>query len=212
MATPAKESWVKKTTSRFRSRASEAVSVSFLPSAMMEEPKVLARRRAVLGGILFSTIMIPLLIAGIVFLLVVRQQRSKAVIESKISETENILNQSESSLAIARGMGKKITAGKFILAHHLKWSSLLAFLGDNTVPEISYRSMTADRRGGVVLEATAKDYDSIARAIAIFSSNTMIKAIKTSGMSARTDVAGGGGVDVTFSITFAPEIFTFKGL
>lgn len=202
-----------KISEKLRLGGNAPISVSFLPSELTEEPRVRSRRKSIVAAVVAASVGIPFLAAVALFLLGWNVRHSEDVLEDRDAQVVQVLAQSEDALGQARLVATKIAGAKQLLDRHPSWTPLFDFLTRTTVPELTYRSLAADAHGGVVLEATAKDYGSIARELAILRAATsIVREVKLSGMSTRIDPRGGpGGIDFTLSISFVQDLFRFGG-
>lgn len=197
---------------RFQRKASEAIEVSFLPSELIEGPRLIARRKSIFAWSLAVCVIVPMTVVGIMFLLTIRAKITSENLVAQVAQAENLVKQSERNLDTVRGIAKKITAAKVILNKHPHWTRVFTFLSENTVSDVSYRGFTADSHGAVVLEASAKNYGAIARQVAIFADKKdFIKEFKIAGMIARFDSQGAlTSIDFTASLTLVNDMLLEK--
>jgi len=125
-----------------------------------------------------------LIIVGSLYLIMIKMQVPTAGDEGLVAETASL----EQKIAEYEKQKDKVVAldGSLkelnkILAGHYNWSKLFTLLETNTLPDVYYLNLTFDETGGVNLSLVARDYDTLAKQLAIWQKTSVVTDINFKG-------------------------------
>lgn len=180
--------------------------ISFIPQK--ENKKITYQGQGPGVLVVFSVIMlaVSLLSFGGTFLY-------KNLIAKQINVLEESLNRTKESFDDSfiyelDKVSTKIELGKKLLNEHGYLSGLFAFLGNNTLKNVSLVSFGYTGSNEVILRGVAKNYTSVANQVGAFKDDSGVQAVDITSLS----LGEGGMVNFEAKIEFIPSFFSYLSL
>jgi len=167
-------------------------------------------------------LLITFIIIGILYFILLRlpagndsAQRVEAEITSLTADLANYEKEKDGVVKL----DQQLTNLRLLLGKHSYWSKLFNFLESNTISDVYYQSLNVDKDGKINLSVAAKDYQALAKQLAVWQAATdvVVKTeIKNAGWQAKKmTVTGPSGqteqmtnfVGSTISLYLKPEFF-----
>lgn len=141
-----------------------------------------------------------------------RQMGSRALAaDKKIVALKQALAGVEQEKTGMQKTQTQLQAVQTLLEQHLYWSNLFKFLEENTIPDVYYQNFNADAEGKATLGARAANFSSVAKQLAAFQENPLVREVKVSHITSTVDRLG-KITEVSFGLTLQlfPEVFLKK--
>lgn len=191
------------------SRPSETVGlrVSLIPAEEMErnDPRRGFRRFLIVVGIF---ILMLGLVVGYLGYTVNADIKTVAQLEAEKADTKKQSDEIAPSVVGAKNAQTRLKALSTLLAEHKTGLKIFAFLENNTLPNVSYSSISAGTDGAVNLTVSAGSFEAYAAQVGELSARPEVKGLTTSGVNPSYD-ANNILTKVDFSMTLKmdPALF-----
>jgi len=135
-----------------------------------EGAKIVSGRQPwVLGLVLVLLIAAGWLVAAGLSISKVNDVQAKVLnANAEAAKLQILIKDLEDAKPIAELLQKQFKAVDQLLDSHIYWDTVFAKVEEQTIPDVYYLTMTANKNGQVVLSAIAKSYDAAARQIRAF--------------------------------------------
>jgi len=119
--------------------------------------------------ILIFTVAVWVIVGGIGVSQVKKAEARSLQLNDQISQIQKVINEFDSSKSATQTLQKQLSAIEDLVDEHVYWTVVLEHLEKNTIPDVYYRAITAERASNkVIVEGIAKDYAAAARQIRAF--------------------------------------------
>ena len=119
--------------------------------------------------ILIFTVAFWVIVGGIGVSKVKKAEARSLQLNDQISQIQKVINEFDSSKSASQTLQKQLSAIEELVNEHIYWTVVLEHLEKNTIPDVYYRAITAERASNkIIVEGIAKDYAAAARQIRAF--------------------------------------------
>jgi hypothetical protein len=188
--------------------AASFLDVNLIPRELAEKMRPLTKIRRLLWTAVLSWLVIFAIYGGMIWYqgyLISNVRNAQARIEEIDIEIESYKPWQEEALAF----NNKATDISRILDQHIYWTAFFAFLEANTLPEVRYQNLSGDVAGTFTLSATAPNYETVAKQIALFKSSELVSDISVASAVASLS-EDSSEVKFNISLTVKPDVFYKK--
>jgi len=198
-----------------REYAASFLDVNLIPRELAEKMRPLTKIRRLLWAVILSWMIIFTIYGGMLWYqghLMNNVQQVQLRIKEIDTEIESYQPWQEEALAF----NTKVEDISKILDQHIYWTAFFSFLEANTLPEVRYQNLSGDVAGIFTLSATAPNYETVAKQIALFQNSDLISNVSVSSATATLATpteninAGIAGIKFNISLTVKPDVFYKK--
>ncbi len=181
----------------------EGLEISLMPERAVVIPRIIRSR-----FLFFLAALIVILTTAIIVWLYASWHFEKIGMEVRRIQGEIQLLEAKSASYLGKrdeiiGLEDKAARVENILNNHIYWTRFFSLLESYTIPDIYFGDFSADTKGVIHLNATARDLVSVAKQDIVFSNAPdFIKEVKTSGIRKLPK-----GVSASFSLTLVDGVF-----
>lgn len=195
--------------------AASFLDVNLIPRELAEKMRPLTKIRRLLWAVIFSWLIIFAIYGGMVWCqgyLMSNVKQAQLRIKKIDAEIESYQSWQKEALAF----NAKIEDISKILDQHIYWTAFFSFLESNTLPEVRYQSLSGDVAGIFTLSATAPNYETVAKQIALFKNSDLVSNVSVASATAALTTpaeeaeASIASVKFNISIMVKPDVFYKK--
>lgn len=195
--------------------AASFLDVNLIPRELAEKMRPLTKIRRLLWAVILSWLVVFILYGGMLWYQGHLMNNVQQV-QLKIKEIDSAIESYQPWQKEALAFNTKVEDISKILDQHIYWTAFFSFLEANTLPEVKYQNLSGDVAGVFTLSATAPNYETIAKQIALFQNSDLISDVSVSSATAAlnpsTEDANSSmaGVKFNISLTVKPDVFYKK--
>ncbi|MBI4253398.1 hypothetical protein HY623_04485 [Candidatus Uhrbacteria bacterium] len=194
----------------FGKEKKRAVGVNLITSeAKSEVERAIIRKNGIQLFLSFLlALILSLLVYGVVLLYGTQESGRVAILRQDLNRIEADIALLEKDNKKLLGFQNKLTSIKALLDGQTTFLPFFQKLEENTLPEVSYDTLSFSRNGDVLLSAGAGNYTTLGRQLLAFEqSEKFLKSVQFSGISSSLDQLGSIiGVRFSVVLTLNPEI------
>jgi len=184
--------------------SSSFLDVNLIPDKLIAGLSPITKIRRIIWAGIASLVFILIISAGIL-------AYQTYLINQVISTQREIKNVEDEIITYvpwqkdAVAFNQQIDGITKLLDRHIYWTEFFSFLEQNTLPNVHYANLSVDTSGVFTLAATAPDYGTVSKQIAVFKQSDIITKVSVVGA---TD--NGTQINFNISLTVTPSIFYHK--
>jgi len=195
----------------FKREKGSNLDVNLIPQELSKRPELELNKKLFKSGALVFVVIL-LLVGGYLGITWYQVKITQDIdsLEAKIEVLSQEINQYEKDKDVALAAQKKLAAVRQLLNDHTYWTKFFSLLEKYTINEVSYVNFSMAGKDKLVISASGKDYQSVAKQLVAFKqAKEFIKNVKIDAASAEIDAQTGSytGVNFNIDLEFMPNVF-----